>query len=667
MTLIVTAKMAFNNKDLTQGGQVFFYMVRMFIQVNKIIFHWLILAFVAISIGFFIFWNSGQFYALKMGYYYYFSTLLTHFTDKAIISVDLGKMQFEASASSILKHAEFIRARDLLNQQILLAVSVAFVLCLTGVSLFYRYLTKKGKKQSQDDYLSGRVLEKNPQKLAKMMKKKKIASDIVLGGLPIVNDSEIQNFIAHGTVGTGKSTLINQLIQQLKTAHYRHSDKIIIYDKGCSFLPKFYDPKKDYILNPLDNRCANWSLWQECSSKSDFENLAAALIPDQAHGDPFWNASARTIFANLAFEMRNNQPNYKDFLRNLLTVDVHMIRALLKNTEAENLTDSKIEKTTTSIRSVLTSYVKSLTYLQGLNEDNNRKKLVIRDWITDDEDNGILYITSNGAHHASIRPLISTWLSVAMTSLFSLGENRERRVWFIVDEIASLNKLPFLQTLLAEGRKFGGCFFIGLQNMAQLEESYGIKGGQAIFDLLNTRYFFRSPSYDMAKRVAQQIGKARYNVFSEQYSYGAQEVRDGVSFTKREGDKPVVTPDEIMQLADLTCLVTYPAELPVTKLTLKYQPYPEHAKGFIARTFDSSLKNESTQENHSETATSINAGTELQYHTPKKAKPEEKLHDNETLCHKKTNEYALHNREEVNINHAKDENYRSHDDMDIVP
>lgn len=417
--------MTFNNKDLTQGRQVFFYMVRMFIQVNKIIFHWLILAFVAISIGFFLCWNPGQFYALKMGYYYYFSTFLTHFTDKAIVSVDLGKMQFEASASSILKHAEFIRARDLLNQQILLAVSVAFVLCLTGVSLFYRYLAKKGKKQSQDDYLSGRVLEKNPQKLAKIMKKKKIASDIVLGGLPIVKDSEIQNFFAHGTVGTGKSTLINQLIWQLKTAHPRHGDKIIIYDKGCSFLPKFFDAQKDYLLNPLDDRCADWCLWQECRSKADFENFAAALIPDQAHGDPFWNASARTILANLAFEMRNNQPNYKDFLRNLLTVDVSMIRALLKNTEAENLTDSKIEKTTTSIRSVLTSYVKSLTYLQGLNEDNDRKKLVIRDWVTDPEDNGILYITSNGAHHASIRPLISTWLSVAMTSLFSLGEKRE--------------------------------------------------------------------------------------------------------------------------------------------------------------------------------------------------------------------------------------------------
>lgn len=658
--------MGFNNKDLTQGGQVFFYMVRMFIQVNKTIFHWLLLAFVAISVGFFIVWNSGQFYALKMGYYYYFSKLLTHFSDKAIVSVDLGKMQFKASASSILKHAEFIRASDFLNQQILLAVSVAFVLCLTGVSLFYRYLVQKGKKQSQDDYLSGRVLEKNPQKLAKIMKKKKIASDIVLGGLPIVKDSEIQNFLAHGTVGTGKSTLINQLIQQLKTAHYRHGDKIIIYDKGCSFLPKFYDPEKDYILNPLDNRCANWSLWQECHSKSDFENLAAALIPDQAHGDPFWNASARTIFANLAFEMQNNQPNYKDFLRNLLTVDISMISALLKNTEAENLTDSKIEKTTTSIRGVLTSYVKSLTYLQGLNEDNDRKKLIIRDWMTDPEDNGILYITSNGAHHASIRPLISTWLSVAMTALFSLGEKRERRVWFIVDEIASLNKLPFLQTLLAEGRKFGGCFFIGLQNMAQLEESYGVKGGQAIFDLLNTRYFFRSPSYDMAKRVAEQIGKARYNVFSEQYSYGAQEVRDGVSFTKREADKPVVTPDEIMQLADLTCLVTYPTELPVTRLTLKYQHYPERAKGFIARTFDSSLKNESTQANHSETAASINAGTELKYHSPKKKKPEEKLHDNETLLRKKDNEHALHNREEVNINHAKDENNHLLHDEDIA-
>lgn len=30
--------MSFNNKHLTQGGQVIFYMISMFLQINKIIF-----------------------------------------------------------------------------------------------------------------------------------------------------------------------------------------------------------------------------------------------------------------------------------------------------------------------------------------------------------------------------------------------------------------------------------------------------------------------------------------------------------------------------------------------------------------------------------------------------------------------------------------------------
>jgi len=192
--------MGFNNKDLTQGGQVFFYMVRMFIQVNKIIFHWVILAFVSISVGFFLFWNSGRLLALKMGYYYYFSKLVSSFSDKGKVVVDLGAIHFEASAYAILEHAEFILARDFLHQQLLLAIIVSFTLCFIGVLFFYRYLGEKGKKQSQDDYLKGRVLEKKSYKLIKLMRKKKISSDLILGGLPLIKNSEIQNFLVHGTM-----------------------------------------------------------------------------------------------------------------------------------------------------------------------------------------------------------------------------------------------------------------------------------------------------------------------------------------------------------------------------------------------------------------------------------------------------------------------------------
>jgi len=180
----------------------------------------------------------------------------------------------------------------------------------------------------------------------------------------------------------------------------------------------------------------------------------------------------------------------------------------------------------------------------------------------------------------------------------------------------------------------------------------------------------------MARRVAEQIGKARYNVFNEQYSYGAQEVRDGVSFSKREEDKSVVTPDEIMQLPDLSCFVTYPAELPATRITLNHVMYPAQENGFIERVFDCSLKtkkenNQSSKPENSKNnlpiSTSDSSNNKEKAYQPLKKNNKGEQPEQEVRKQPKIWEDMLHNREEVNLNHARDENDRSHDDMDIVP
>lgn len=46
-------------------------------------------------------------------------------------------------------------------------------------------------------------------------------------------------------------------------------------------------------------------------------------------------------------------------------------------------------------------------------------------------------------------------------------------MWFILDEAPSLQRIPELAETLAEARKFGGCFVLGMQNMAQLVHVYG--------------------------------------------------------------------------------------------------------------------------------------------------------------------------------------------------
>jgi hypothetical protein len=66
-------------------------------------------------------------------------------------------------------------------------------------------------------------------------------------------------------------------------------------------------------------------------------------------------------------------------------------------------------------------------------------------------------------------------------ALLSMPENLSRRVWFILDELDSLNELPSLSPGLQEGRKYGGCFVTGIQDSGQLLATYGDHRGSTIF------------------------------------------------------------------------------------------------------------------------------------------------------------------------------------------
>ncbi|MBA3239510.1 MAG: type IV secretion system DNA-binding domain-containing protein [Parachlamydiaceae bacterium] len=46
-------------------------------------------------------------------------------------------------------------------------------------------------------------------------------------------------------------------------------------------------------------------------------------------------------------------------------------------------------------------------------------------------------------------------------------------MWFIIDELPSLQKVKNIEVLLTEGRKYGGCSILSLQSPSQLESIYG--------------------------------------------------------------------------------------------------------------------------------------------------------------------------------------------------
>ncbi|EMQ1187790.1 type IV secretion system DNA-binding domain-containing protein, partial [Klebsiella variicola] len=289
-----------------------------------------------------------------------------------------------------------------------------------------------------------------------------------------------------------------------------------------------------------------------------------------------------------AYLMREDKDrSYEKLVDTMLSIKIDKLRAYLQNTPAANLVEEKIEKTAISIRAVLTNYVKAIRYLQGI--EKNGEPFTIRDWmrgVREDRPNGWLFISSNADTHASLKPVISMWLSIAIRGLLAMGENRNRRVWIFADELPTLHKLPDLVEILPEARKFGGCYVFGIQSYAQLEDIYGVKPAATLFDVMNTRAFFRSPSKEIAEFAAGEIGEKEILKASEQYSYGADPVRDGVSTGKEKERETLVSYSDIQTLPDLSCYVTLPGPYPAVKLALKYKARPKIAEGFIQRSLD---------------------------------------------------------------------------------
>ncbi|MCE2003932.1 type IV conjugative transfer system coupling protein TraD [Enterobacter asburiae] len=592
--------MSFAGKNLTQGGQMTAYRWRMFIQVNNWIGFWIFILFAALTTAIFL-WRIPQ-EALDNGSLWWFASINSSFIDLMPATgtpkiYDVHYWYAPTATMMVLKMTlpqiyTDLYMQEMGNQCLTELQWAAGASGLFSMVVFIAvtwFIASIGRKESEDEYISGMQLTDKPAEVNKLLRKNGEFSDLRVGDLHMVRMAEVLNFLMHGTIGVGKSTLIRWLLDYIR----KRGDRAIIYDSGCTFTETHYNPSTDIILNAHDERCANWQMWGECVDAVDYDNLAASLIPVEGESDPFWVSSSRTIYADLAIRMSTDpERSIEKFLKTLLSLSMKNLRDYLANTPSANLVEEKIEKTAISIRSVVTNYAKALRYLQGL-DDGTKPPFTIREWMTQERyDSSWLFISTQARHRKSVRPLISLWVSLATLMLQSMGENSDRRVWFIIDEAPSLQRIPELAETLAEARKFGGCFVLGMQNMAQLVHVYGRELAKSIFDLMNTRMYGRSPSAEMAKVVEEELGNQRKRKIREQNSYGLDQVRDGVSLGKDEVNNPIVDYEQIMRLPNLNFYVRLPGEYPVVRLKLKYRSLKKRQAGLIERNIRDALSPE---------------------------------------------------------------------------
>jgi hypothetical protein len=68
-----------------------------------------------------------------------------------------------------------------------------------------------------------------------------------------------------GTTGMGKTVAMSDMIAEARAKGQR----CVVFDLTGAFIEHFYEADRDIILNPLDARCPQWSLFDECRTKAN--------------------------------------------------------------------------------------------------------------------------------------------------------------------------------------------------------------------------------------------------------------------------------------------------------------------------------------------------------------------------------------------------------------
>ena len=301
-----------------------------------------------------------------------------------------------------------------------------------------------------------------------------------IAGIPYPERTETQHTIVSGTTGSGKTVLISDLVGQIRA----RGERCVIYDKMGTYTRCFFDPARDVLMNPLDARAPRWSPFLEARNPRDFDMMAAALIPQQKDTvDPFWVTAARQLFSNGAGVLwKKGVTENKVLVDHLLKTDLTALAEAMEGTVAQSIVDPENPKTALSVRAMLTAHLGALEFLP-----DTGKPFSIREWISTENRDGFLFLTSRGDQHASLRGLISTWLEIAVNAMLTLAQDDGRRIWVILDELPTLHQVPSLQPGLAESRQFGGCFVLGVQVASALRDLYGRNGAETISGLCGTR------------------------------------------------------------------------------------------------------------------------------------------------------------------------------------
>ncbi|HEY1743850.1 MAG TPA: type IV secretion system DNA-binding domain-containing protein [Granulicella sp.] len=376
---------------------------------------------------------------------------------------------------------------------------------------------------------------------------------------------EAQHLQLMGDTGVGKTQLMMQCLRQIRG----RGDSAIVYDPACEYIQRFYDASRgDIVLNPLDVRCPYWGPAQEMESNAEADAIAASLYqPKTDKVDEFFHETPAQIFAHL---LKLGPTPHQ--LAAWMASDVELLKRV-EGTEMAFYIDRKAGPQRAGVLSSLGLVAKCFRLLPE--RDEKRPVWNARTWSKKRQ--GWIFITSRPPERETLRPLHSLWIDLLVMRLLTAPQPGQKPVWFVIDELASLQKLPQLHTAITENRKSRNPLILGFQGKAQLEVIYGHLA-EVMLSQPATKIFMKTAEPKAAEWISEAIGKVEIERLKETKFDGT---RSGHNFTVERQIEPLVMGSEITGLDDRHAYLKLGNN--VARFAFDYMDLPTPTPGFLPR------------------------------------------------------------------------------------
>ncbi|TVV72772.1 type IV secretion system DNA-binding domain-containing protein [Sphingomonas solaris] len=398
-----------------------------------------------------------------------------------------------------------------------------------------------------------------------------------LAGVPFPWRLEQSHAMLIGTTGTGKTVALRDLLQQVRDRGHR----AVIFDLTGAFIEAFYDPARDVILNPLDARCPQWSVFEDCRDEAAFTAAAEALVPHDGGGsEQFWVLAARMLFVEMCLKLvEEGRATNQALSTELMTASLAHVHRLMEGTVADPLTAPEAARMAESIRAVFNANAKALRMLP-----TTGPRFSVRDWVAGAGEAGsFLFVSARYVDMAVASRLLTVWMDTAMNTLMAGPRTSDLKLWFLFDELGALHRLPALEKGLQTARNYGGAIVVGVHAYAKLKETYGDNMAMTLAALARTKLVLATADRESATWCSDFIGHRQYREMEEGYSYGYNNARDSVSLTPRRQIEPLLLPDQLMNLPRLQGYLKFPDGFPAAPVQLRYVAFSNISEPFAPR------------------------------------------------------------------------------------